>query len=556
MASTVPAVVSPEIGKYYLVAELARGGMGNVYLGIAQGPGGFHKLLVVKELRPEFAEDATYVAMFLEEARLAARLTHPNIVQTYEVGSDGSRHFMIMEHLDGRSLHRVAKYLARQGGMPVGAHLRVIAEALLGLHYAHELRGFDGEQLGVVHRDVSPLNLLLTFDGQAKVLDFGIAKAIDSSLETQAGVLKGRIAYMAPEQARGAKCDRRVDVYAAGVMIWEAAAGRRLWQGMSDIDILTKTLSEGAPRLRSALPAAPADLDALCARAMSSNPDARYPTAADLLADLERHLLRRDDMMSMREIGAMASKAFAPERERMNGVIEDVLARMRGSVRSGVMPARGAQPMRIETPSYAYPRALGEELPSVASFLTATPSAQERAARSRSAILAPRPTVPEGFARQRPAWMRAAVTAALAVAAGLVVTIVISVVVGIVVRRDYQGKADPRPALPAVVAPLRPNPAPVESAPPPAPSAVTTHSEPRPPSNVFPIAPRLVAPARGAASPSQVQRALRSDSEPSRPGSAAESAPGSGPSSRPEVDPAGGRAPLRPIVTSNPYGSQ
>ncbi len=312
--------------------------MGNVYLAIAQGPGGFHKLLVVKELRPEFSDDETYVAMFLQEARLAARLTHPNIVQTNEVGSDGGRHYMIMEFLDGRSLHRVCKYLARQGGMPVGAHLRVIAEALRGLDYAHELRGFDGEPLGIIHRDVSPLNLLVTFDGQAKLLDFGIAKAVDSSLETQAGVLKGRIAYMAPEHARGGKCDRRVDVYAAGVMIWEAAAGRRLWHEMNDVEIFKRIIGEGPPRLRSVKPTAPPDLDALCARALSINPANRHPTAAALLADLEAHLTGRDDTMSMREIGALASRAFEPERQRMNSIIEDHVARMRGVPRSGTMP--------------------------------------------------------------------------------------------------------------------------------------------------------------------------------------------------------------------------
>src|ERR1700685_2482638 len=171
--------VVPELGKYHLVAELARGGMGIVHLAAAQGPGGFNKLLVVKELKPELSHDECYVSMFLDEARLAARLTHPNIVQTIEVGSEGDRHYMVMEFLDGRSLHRLVRRFKDQGGFPVAANLRLIAEALLGLQYAHDLQDFDGQALGVVHRDVSPLNVFVTFDGQAKVLDFGIAKSID-----------------------------------------------------------------------------------------------------------------------------------------------------------------------------------------------------------------------------------------------------------------------------------------------------------------------------------------------------------------------------------------
>jgi serine/threonine protein kinase len=330
--------VLPEIGKYHLVAELARGGMGNVYLAALQGPGGFNKLLAVKELKPDLSDDETYVSMFLEEARLAARLIHPNIVQTNEVGSEGKRHFMVMEFLDGRSLHRVGKRLTETGRLSVGSHLRVIAESLLGLHYAHELADFDGQPLGIVHRDVSPLNVFVTFDGQAKVLDFGIAKTADSSLQTATGVLKGRVAYMAPEQAWGAKVDPRADVYSAGVMIWEAAAGRRLWPKMSDVEILARALREGPPSLRSVFPEAPAELDEICARAMAKDCEQRYPTALALREDLEAHLARRDDTMSMREIGATVSHAFSDERRKMSALIERTLTRMRAGPRSGVMP--------------------------------------------------------------------------------------------------------------------------------------------------------------------------------------------------------------------------
>jgi serine/threonine protein kinase len=328
--------------------------MGDVYLAAAQGPGGFNKLLAVKELKNDLSDDDSYVAMFLEEARLAARLIHPNIVQTNEIGSEGNRHFMVMEYLDGRSLHRIEKRLGKPGPFTVGAHLRVIADALLGLHHAHEMRDFDGEPLDIVHRDVSPLNVFVTFDGQVKVLDFGIAKAVDSSLKTETGVLKGRVAYMAPEHAWGAKVDRRADVYAVGVMIWEAAARRRLWPGMPDVEILARIFREGPPSLRAVRPDVPEELDAICARAMAKYAIDRHPTAADLLEDLESHLAHRDDMVTTREIGTLASHAFAEERTKMTAAIERTLSRLRGGPRSGVMPTFESEVGPQSDPHLAY----------------------------------------------------------------------------------------------------------------------------------------------------------------------------------------------------------
>jgi serine/threonine protein kinase len=551
MTSTgIPAVLAPELGRYHLIAELARGGMGNVYLAIAQGPGGFHKLLVVKELRPEFAEDDTYVAMFMEEARLAARLTHPNIVQTNEVGSDGSRHFMIMEYLDGRSLHRVVRHLAPRGGLPIGAHLRVIAEALLGLHYAHELRGFDGEPLGIVHRDVSPLNLLVTFDGQSKVLDFGIAKALDSSLETQAGILKGRIAYMAPEQASGAKVDRRADIYAAGVMIWEAAARRRLWRGMTDVEILSRTLGEGPPRLRSVDSSAPDDLDALCARAMASNPADRYPTATALLSALDDHLICRDDAMSMREIGALVSRAFAPERQRLNAVIEDALARMRHPPLSGVMPTLQKRPLGSEVLSLTPTGGLRDGLASIASLLSATPSAQtgERSMRSVSAFRPPRPTVPDTGNARSARTRRTAIATAILAGACLVLAVAYR---NVAVRPS--GPAAPAP-VPAPVAATRADPRTVDLVEPAVPTVKPVPVESRPTGAGAVTVPRYGSAPRWSPQP-LAQRSPKSDAAESVrpvPGSAEMT----GAAARSEVDPGGGRAPFRPIVTSNPYGVQ
>ncbi|MDP9036254.1 MAG: serine/threonine protein kinase [Myxococcota bacterium] len=356
---------APGPGKYHLVAELARGGMGNVYLVVVQGPGGFNKLLALKELKPELSDDPSYVSMFLDEARLAARLNHPNIVQTNEVGSEGSRHYMTMEYLDGRSLHRIRRRFVDQGRFPVGAHLRIIAESLLGLHYAHDLVGFDGEPLGIVHRDVSPLNVFVTFDGQAKVLDFGIAKTVDSSHETKAGVLKGRVAYMAPEQACGAKADRRADIYSAGVMIWEAAAGRRLWPGMSEVEVLSRLLREGPPSLRTVCPDAPEELEAICSRAMAAHPGDRYDTAAELYEDLEAHINQREDATSMRQIGAFIGRTFAEERRQMKAAIEETLARARGTNPSGVLPVSALlrRPISGSFPASAAPSRISSNAP-------------------------------------------------------------------------------------------------------------------------------------------------------------------------------------------------
>src|SRR5258708_360366 len=398
---------APELGKYRLIAKLARGGMGDVYLAVAQGPGGFHKLLAVKEMRPEFVNDERYVAMFLEEARLAARLHHPNVVQTNEVGTDCGRHYMTMEYLDGRSLYRIVKQLGkRQGGLPLGPHLRVIAEALLGLHYAHELRGFDGDPLEIVHRDVSPLNVFVTFDGQAKILDFGIAKSVESSQETQAGILKGRLAYMAPEQACASPVDRRADIYAAGVMIWEALAGRRLWPGMGDLEIYSRVIGEGAPALLSVCPSAPRELAAVCDRAMARRPEDRYPTAAALHEDLDRFIRRRDDAVSIRELGAVVGAAFEEDRHQMSSTIEEALIALRGGPQSGVMSTRRLEGSVSREPSRV--SVIRDELANLASLLSATPSralgangAADRAAQPFRSFRPTLPTLVDGSARAR-----------------------------------------------------------------------------------------------------------------------------------------------------------
>ncbi|MBI4957406.1 MAG: serine/threonine protein kinase [Myxococcales bacterium] len=311
------------LGKYRLIAELGRGGMAEVYLAIVAGPAGFNKLLVVKCIRLHLAEDPDFLAMFLDEARLAARLNHPNIVQTIEVGNADGRYFIAMEYLEGQPLNRVLHRIGREQ-LPLGSHLRILVEALAGLHHAHELTDYDGTPLGVVHRDTSPHNTFVTYSGQVKVVDFGIAKAMNSSAETRTGVLKGKVAYMSPEQAQGDKVDRRADVYSAGVLLWEALAARRMWKGQSDIVVLNQLLSPTAevPPPSSVRPV-PQRLEQICMRALARDRDRRYATALELGRDLEDAMDALGMRGSTREAGELVGREFADERGKIKGIIEE-----------------------------------------------------------------------------------------------------------------------------------------------------------------------------------------------------------------------------------------
>ena len=279
--------------------------MATVYLAVAQGPAGFNKLQVIKRLRPALAADPEFLNMFLEEARLAARITHPNIIQTNEVGYDGQYYFIAMEYVDGQALESIGRKVADQGGIPLNIHLHILAEAWQGLHAAHELTAFDGSPLNVVHRDVSPHNVMVTYDGHAKVLDFGIAKAADSSTDTRTGIMKGKCAYMAPEQFGGKVVDRRADVFAMGIMLWQAITGKRLWKGLSDAEVFTRLAKGEIPKPLSIKPDIAPEIDAICMKALSTDREDRYATAADFQAAIEQFLSTQPRVTS-REVGAWA----------------------------------------------------------------------------------------------------------------------------------------------------------------------------------------------------------------------------------------------------------
>ncbi|MDB4936138.1 MAG: protein kinase, partial [Labilithrix sp.] len=310
---------SQNISRYRRLAELGRGGMATVYLAAARGPQGFTKLVVLKELRPDLAQDAEFRSMFLDEARLAARLNHPNVVQTYEVGEDGDRHVIVMEFLEGQPLSRARKAL------PPALVYYALSNTLTGLEHAHELLDFQGKPLRVVHRDVSPHNIFVTYSGEVKLCDFGIAKAADSSAVTATGDLKGKLSYMAPEQARGEVVDPRADLFAVGVMLWETATGRRLWHNLQDVQILAQLLAGSIPTPRSVDPKIDERLDSICMRALAYDRNDRYATAGEMQADLDAYITSLGLNPTRRALGDAVARAFGEDRARLKTLIEEQL---------------------------------------------------------------------------------------------------------------------------------------------------------------------------------------------------------------------------------------
>lgn len=334
--------------RYRRIAVLGQGGMARVLLVHARSAGGVDKLLVVKELRPELENEPEFLAMFLNEARIAARLNHPNVMQTYEVSQEGAHHVLVMEYLDGQPWNHVIARVGRKT-LPLDLHVRVLADALAGLHYAHDLRDFDGTPLEIVHRDVSPHNVFVTYEGVVKIVDFGIAKIAGAHGGTRTGVFKGKLGYAAPEQVAGTALDRRADVFAVGVMLWEAIAGRRMTPpGEPEAVLMARRLAGADTKLVEAAPDAPPELVSICDKALARNPDDRFETAAAMRAALERFLEGRS-RAGQAELAKLLGDAFTRER-----------VEMRAKIDAGMKTAEGPEPRSrppVEAPSETPPPA-------------------------------------------------------------------------------------------------------------------------------------------------------------------------------------------------------
>jgi serine/threonine-protein kinase len=329
MSSPVPVPRQQQrLGSYRLCLELASGGMASVYLARAEGRTGLHRFVALKRVHPHLANDSTFVEMFLDEARIASLVQHPNVCSVFDFDSIDGEYYLAMEFLLGEPLSAVFRAMARRPldevRTPSRAALvaRIVADACEGLHAAHELRAPSGEPLGVVHRDVSPENIFLTYDGVVKVVDFGIALAENQRHMTVPGMIKGKLAYMPPEVLRGMKPDRRADVWGLGVLLWELLTGQRLFHRSTDIETLRTIAEVNIPLPSKLMSDVPEELDSIVLRALTSDRDQRYATTRELGRALSAAVVKLGDPAGLAELSEWMDELFPAGRACKRQLLE------------------------------------------------------------------------------------------------------------------------------------------------------------------------------------------------------------------------------------------
>jgi serine/threonine protein kinase len=302
------------LGSFEIIRKLARGGMAEIFLARTRGPSGFEKLVVLKKILPKYAGKRRFVQLFLEEAKLAAGLDHPNIAQVYDIGMVDGSYFFTMEYLHGQDLRSILHRAWRTGErIPIENAVQIARNVASALHFAHEKRGSDGALLGIVHRDVSPSNVIVTYDGATKLLDFGVAKTTTSTVKTRTGALKGKVSYMSPEQARGAPIDRRSDIFSLGVVLWETVTVQRLFRGENDLATLQLIINQPPKRPTAIRPDCPQELERIVLRALAQDPADRYPTAEHLVTELEELAREHKLKQSSSALSATVAQLFTAE---------------------------------------------------------------------------------------------------------------------------------------------------------------------------------------------------------------------------------------------------
>jgi eukaryotic-like serine/threonine-protein kinase len=324
--ATEPVRLLPRrLGRYHLFAHIGRGGMADIYLAQAEtGLGDARRLVVIKEVLPRYAHSAEFAEMLVSEAKLAARLNHASVVKVEDLGRADGILFIAMEYVEGLDLRELLRRCAKNKvALPVEFSLRIVVEALRGLSFAHRARDDEGRRLGIVHRDVSPSNVLLSFEGEIKLCDFGIARANALADDLPEEAILGKAGYMSPEQARGASIDPRADVFSAGIILWELLAGRKLYKAVEGERLIDLARAAAIPALPCRDLPREDELHAIVARALRENPDERYPTAAAMLHDLEEYAAAARMAASQLRFGEWLMESFGQD------VVSDRRARER-----------------------------------------------------------------------------------------------------------------------------------------------------------------------------------------------------------------------------------
>ena len=338
------------LGDSELLVRIGRGGMATVWVARERSRApNEDRLVAIKAMLPELAEEPEFVRMFLDEVRLVRSIRHPNVVNVYDVGEHEGVMWMSMEWVEGESLHTVIAEAGKRRAIPPEMAVRIIADAAAGLHAAHELRDETAAPRGVVHRDISPHNILIGTNGAVKLVDFGVAKAVGRVSEaTRAGQLKGKFGYMSPEQARGKPIDRRSDLFALGIVLFELTTSRRLFRGETDIETLKLVISSRVPPPTSLDPRYPPELERIVMRALQRDAQARYQTAAELEADLRQYLKSQRIVVTQSGIAGLLKRVIGDRIEQRRRAVRSALrSRTSGSFGDDLLSPTGGEKISV-----------------------------------------------------------------------------------------------------------------------------------------------------------------------------------------------------------------
>jgi serine/threonine-protein kinase len=343
--------------RYRVIEKLESGGMAEVFRAESEGLQGFRKGVAIKRVLPHLSSKKKFISMFLDEARLSAQLSHSNCVQVFDIGVGDSAYFIVMEFVDGGNLKSIIEHIKKTGkDFPVEAAVHISLEICKGLAYAHELTDSNGVPLHIVHRDMSPPNVLITKHGEVKIVDFGLAKANSQLEKSEPGIIKGKFSYLAPEAAMAQEVDARTDIFAVGIILWELLAGQRLFLGDTDFQTVKKVQAAVVPSISQINKKVPPELEKIVARALARDPAQRYPTARTLGLELSKFMFRYGVPVSTFDISTLVQGAMK-ERQRhrpmqasiIDKLIEEALFEFTSLTDDKAAPAGGARPLDTST---------------------------------------------------------------------------------------------------------------------------------------------------------------------------------------------------------------